>query len=65
MAAAAVPPAPSTDTIANCAEPANVVADRTIAASESIPAAVASTPNDAPNARTAGISGAITRIPSL
>ena len=51
--------------MANCAEPANVVADMTIAASESTPAAVASTPNDAPKATIAGISGSITRIPSL
>jgi hypothetical protein len=65
MAAAAVPPAPSTETMANWADPANVVADMTSAASESMPAAFARTPNDAPNATIAGISGSITRIPSL
>jgi hypothetical protein len=60
-----VPPAPRTETIANCAEPANVVADMTSAASESIPAALARTPKEAPNATIAGMSGSITRAPSL
>jgi hypothetical protein len=60
-----VPPAPSTETTANCAEPANVVADMTSAANESTPAALASTPKEAPKATIAGMSGSITRIPSL
>jgi hypothetical protein len=59
-----VPPAPSTETTANCAEPANVVADMTTAGAASMPAACASTPNDAPNATIAGISGRIALKPS-
>ena len=42
-----------------------MVADMTSAASESTPAALASTPKEAPKATIAGISGSITRIPSL
>jgi hypothetical protein len=43
-AAATVPPSPITDTAANCADPANVVADMTIGASRPNPAVRASTP---------------------
>ena len=64
MAAAAVPPAPSTDTTANCAEPANVVADMTTAASVSTPEARASTQTRTLNATIAGKSGRIARKPS-
>ena len=64
MAAAAVPPAPSTETIANCAEPAKVVSDITIEASAPMPAAWASTPKEAPKASTAGSSGATARSPA-
>ena len=47
-AAPTVPPSPRTDTAANCADPANVVADMTIGASHPKPAARASTPNEIP-----------------
>ena len=40
-AAATVPPAPSTETAANCADPANVVADISTAAAGLRPADVA------------------------
>ena len=63
-AAATVPPAPSTETAANCAEPANVVADITIGAAQPQPAARASRPKDTPNATTATASGAAARAPS-
>jgi hypothetical protein len=59
-----VPPAPSTETTANCAEPAKVVADITTAARASTSAARASTPKDAPNATIAGIRGRIALMPS-
>src|SRR5687768_15288771 len=64
MAAATVPPAPSTETMANWAEPAKVVSDMTIDAVAPNPAAWASTPKEAPKASTAGRSGAIARRPA-
>ena len=64
IAATAVPPAPSTETTAICAEPAKVVADMTNEATGPIPAAWANTPKEAPSASTAGSSGSITRMPS-
>ena len=64
MAAAAVPPALSTETAANWAEPANVVSDITIEATPSNPAACERTPNEAPNASTAGSRGATAREPA-
>src|SRR5918999_2257597 len=63
-AAATVPPAPSTETSANWAEPAKVVSDMTIEAVAPNPAAWASTPKDAPKANTAGRSGATARRPA-
>src|SRR5712691_3022534 len=62
-AAAIPPPAPSTETDATCAEPANVVADMTTAAAAPKCEARASTPNDAPSANAAGTSGAAMRKP--
>jgi hypothetical protein len=59
-----VPPAANTDTTANWAEPANVVALMTIDATGSKPAERASTPKDAPNRNTAGESGRIARAPA-
>ena len=47
-AAATVPPASSTETDANCAAPAKVVADMTTAAAAPKPVASASTPYDRP-----------------
>ena len=64
MAAAAPPAAPRIDTAANCPEPANVVADMTVAANAFTPAACARTPNDAPNMTAASAIGAIARAPS-
>ena len=64
MAAPRLPPAPSTETTAICAEPANVVADIAIAATEPMPADRASTPNVTPNAKTAIEIGAIKTTPS-
>src|SRR6266852_8903678 len=62
-AAAIPPPAPSTETEATCAEPANVVADMTTAAAAPKCDARASTPNEAPSANAAGRSVAATRSP--
>ena len=59
-----MPPAASTETAANWAEPAKVVALMTIEATGSKPAERASTPNDAPNRSTAGDSGRIARAPA-
>jgi hypothetical protein len=64
MAAATAPPVSSVETTANCAEPANVVADMTMAASGSKPAARARMPNEAANAAAATAIGAIARAPS-
>ena len=63
-AAATVPPSPMTDTAANCADPANVVADITIGASQPKPAARARTPNEIPNPATAIAKGPTARAPS-
>jgi hypothetical protein len=63
-AAATVPPAPRIETAANCADPAKVVADITIGASQPMPAERASRPNEMPNPRTATASGATARAPS-
>src|SRR5687768_13632296 len=64
MAATAPPPAARTETAANCAAPANVVADMAMAASAVSPAARASTPNDSPNASAAIESGRAARTPA-
>src|SRR5215470_566545 len=63
MAAATPPPAPSSDTVATCAEPANVVIDMTIAATALKPDARARTPKLAPSTNAAGNNGAATRNP--
>ncbi len=63
-AAATVPPSPRTETDANWADPANVVADITIGASQPNPTARASTPNEIPNPTTATASGPTARAPS-
>src|SRR4029453_2046452 len=63
-AAATVPPSRSTETEANCAEPANVVPDITIGASHPNPPARAMTPNDTPNPATAIANGPTARAPS-
>jgi len=49
---------------ANCAEPAKVVSDITIGASEPRPAARASSPNETPNANAATPIGQMRRAPS-
>lgn len=59
-----LPPAPSTETAANCAEPANVVAEKTIDAPEPIPAARASNPNEIPNSSGPSAIGSPTLTPS-
>ena len=64
IAAATAPPDPSTETTANCAEPANVVSDITIGAATPMPASRARTPNDAPKATTAIARGAAARAPA-
>jgi hypothetical protein len=64
QAAATPPPVPSTDATANCAEPANVVADITTGASDPMPASRASTPKEMPNAPTATANGTATRMPA-
>jgi hypothetical protein len=51
------------DTAANCAEPANVVADMTTGATGPIPASRARKPNGIPNAATATASGQPRRNP--
>ena len=53
-----------TEVAANCADPANVVADMTMGATEPMPAARARTPNDSPNPATAMASGIVDRTPS-
>src|SRR5438067_2435521 len=58
MAATAPPPVPSTDTAANCADPANTVADMSTACQAGIPAPTAKTPYDTPNTPTAATTGA-------
>ena len=63
-AAATVPPASSTETEANCAAPANVVADMTTAAAAPNPVASASTPYDSPKRIGLGASGSAARMPS-
>src|SRR5919201_1412023 len=64
MAVAVPPAAPRIDAAANCAEPANVVADITIGAIDPIPAEWASTPKVTPKAKTAIEIGAISMAPS-
>ena len=64
MAETTPPPAPRIDAAANCAEPANVVADMTIASTDSIPEVRASTPNEAPNTNAATPIGATLLAPS-
>jgi hypothetical protein len=63
-AAATAPPASSTPAAANCADPAKVVPENTIAAAGPIPADWASTPNEMPNATTAGTNGTTARTPA-
>ncbi len=64
MAETTPPPAPRIDAAANCADPAKVVADMTIASTDWIPDARASTPKDAPNANAAMPIGATFLAPS-
>jgi hypothetical protein len=64
IAEAIPPPTPRIETAANCAEPAKVVADMTIASSGSMPDAGASTPNESANAKAATANGAILLAPS-
>ena len=52
------------DAAANCAEPANVVADITIAPAPPEPASTASRPNEAPKSSGASASGSAARTPS-
>src|SRR3546814_207219 len=52
------------ETAANCADPAKVVADITIGASQPIPAERASRPNEMPKPSTATASGATARAPA-
>ena len=63
-AAAMLPPSSSTDAAANWAEPANVVADMTIGATEPMPAVDARIPNAMPKLAEAGATGAIRFRPS-
>src|SRR5919197_2706221 len=63
-AATTVPASRRIDAAANCAEPDKVVADMTTGASEPIPEARASTPNEAAKRTMAGSSGAIARDPA-
>jgi hypothetical protein len=64
MAAGAVPPESSTDAAANCAAPANVVADMNTAAAALSPAVSAKTPNESPKRIGPGVSGKAARMPS-
>ncbi len=64
MAEAIPPPTPRMEATANCAEPAKVVADMTIASSASIPDARASTPKEREKAKAATAIGAIFLAPS-
>src|SRR4030095_13300715 len=59
-----LPPSSSTDAAANCAEPANVVADITIGAREPMPAVDARIPSAMPKLPEAGATGAIRLRPS-
>jgi hypothetical protein len=63
-AAAAPPPVSRTETAANCAEPAKVVADMTTAASPSKPAVCERTAKEALKTAAAAPIGAIRRAPS-
>jgi hypothetical protein len=56
--------APRIEVTANCAEPANVVADMTSGAHEPIPAARATSPNDAPKNQTVAAIVAAERKPA-
>jgi len=53
-----------TEATANCAEPAHTVADMTIATSGSMPADLASTPNDTPKTSAATANGRAAVTPS-
>src|SRR5919198_455965 len=64
IAAAAVPPASRIDAAANWAEPAKVVADMTIGASQPIPTLRASKPKETANGKTAIPIGTARRTPS-
>src|SRR5680860_614615 len=64
-AAAAPPPAVRIEAAANCADPANVVADIARARKGLNPADSASAPNDTPNAKTGAASGTAARAPEL
>src|SRR5215210_8670813 len=50
--------------IANCADPANVVADRTTGATDPMPAARATRPNETPKNPTVAATGIAARMPS-
>jgi len=62
-AAATLPASRMIETAANCADPANVVADMTIGASQPNPALRARTPNETPKPPTAIASGRAARAP--
>lgn len=64
IAAAVAPPVPITEAAANCAEPANVVADMTSGASHPMWAPRATTPNETANPNTAMASGTASRNPA-
>jgi hypothetical protein len=64
IAVATAPPLSSTEATANCAEPANVVSEKTSGATTPIPASRARIPNDAPNAAAASAIGATARAPA-
>src|SRR3954447_14152140 len=64
-AAPTLPAALRTEAAANCADPANVVADMTTDASVPMPADWARRPNETPKTRTAGAMVAARRAPAL
>ena len=64
IAARAPPLAPRIEAAANCAEPANVVADMTSGASTPIPDARATSPKDAPKNQTVAATATAARAPS-
>jgi hypothetical protein len=64
IAASAEPLPARIDAAANCADPANVVADMTSEASTPIPALRATSPNEAPKNQTVAATAAAVRTPS-
>src|SRR4051794_9156569 len=59
------PPAATIDTAANCADPANTIAENAITASVEKPASRASTPNDSDSRKPAAANGMPARTPAL